>query len=153
MSYKRISIDDSWVKGNTYQMVFTLDHIKFLGITIPDSLLPEAMQDYLLKKQLEQTLAALATDQKLQITNYTLQNREVTLTVFALENPFPIAYIVAGIVGAAIVYGLYLTISEVRMLVSPITDIVGSTPDWFKKAVVPLSITAGLLLYFRGRFQ
>lgn len=139
--YVQVSTGDQWVTGTSYRLTYAVDHIQLFGWDVPDELIPDATREYLAKKQIDQTVTKLESDPRWEVQGYEYYGTTFTIDLVARDNPFPIALVVVGIIGVALLFGIALVISKVEAVV----ESVGTTADKLGP-VGKFSISASLLI-------
>jgi len=136
-TFQTISTGDSWVKGETYRLVFDVEHVKLFGVTLPDELLPDFVREQIAAKQIDAMVTKLQDDPKLRVLAYEYAGTTFSVDVLAIENPFPVALIVGGIIALALLFGVALVMREAKQLVDAGTKLA--------KTIGPLGTNLGIV--------
>jgi hypothetical protein len=122
-TFQTISTGDPWVKGETYKLIYDVDHIQLFGMTLPDELVPDAIREAIAKRQIDQMVTKLQDDPRLKVLGYEYYGQTFSIDVLAIQNPFPVAVVVVGIIALAILFGIALVTREIKQLVESANEL------------------------------
>lgn len=137
MTTKPISENEEWTIGETYEMVFDIS-TTFIGSIV------SIFNDDARQVQIDNLLRKISEDSRLSLVGYVATKDTLTVTVKAIRAASPVMIVVWAIVGIAVLYGINLTVREVRKLVKEIGDAVG--PGGLNTTL--LLASASVALYF-----
>ena len=115
--FQTISTGDPWVKGETYRLIFDVDHVKLFGVNLPDELIPDYVHDQLAAKQIDAMVQKLQDDPKMRVLAYEYAGTTFSIDVLSVQNPFIVYAIVGGIIALALLFGIALVMREAKQLV------------------------------------